>query len=285
MPANLQLTEGTGYLLIGHGTRRQAGQEQFRRLFEQFQAAMSPAVTEMAFLELADPSISQAVARLRERGVECVVTVPVLLFSAGHAEHDIPTAVEQAARESGIRLGAQTPVLQASEAVLALSAMKFRKAVCGQVDDPAVCSSRIACGECQVDYCGQAALTMIGRGSSSVHATRQMRAFTGARMRYTPVPWAQTAFIHGQFPDVNAALDAMQSSPYRLKVVQPHLLFEGLLIEQLRESVAERQRMDPENRWIITEVLGAEGGLANTLAMLARQATKIDELGSSRARA
>ncbi|MCR9291763.1 MAG: sirohydrochlorin chelatase [bacterium] len=262
---------GIGYLLVGHGTRRESGQQQFRRLFEQFERELAPQRCEMAFLELAEPSIEDAMRCLATRGVEWVVCVPVLLFSAGHALEDIPQELERSASDHGLRVLGQTPSLESAPSVLALSAMRFQEAVCGRQAGASCAFDRgqIDCQNCSRSFCEETALTMVGRGSSSPDATRRMRAFTGSRCALTPVPWAQTAFIHAQQPDVPRALDWLQAAPYRQKVVQPHLLFEGLLMDQLREQVAERQLQDGTSRWVITEPLGSDYRLGKTLANLA----------------
>ena len=93
-----------GYLLVGHGTRREAGQAQFRDVFEQFQQFLAPADASLAFLELAEPDIPAGVEALAQRGVKEIVVVPVLLFAAGHAEEDIPSAVGEACSRLGVKL-------------------------------------------------------------------------------------------------------------------------------------------------------------------------------------
>ena len=115
-------------------------------------------------------------------------------------------------------------------------------------------------------------MTMIGRGSNSTSATARMREFTNARCDLTRVAWRQTGFIHAQTPNVQTALDALEQAPQPIKVVQPHLLFEGQLMEQLRLQIAEKQRRDKTANWIITEVLGVDQQLAEMLARMAKQA-------------
>ena len=276
-----------GCLLVGHGTRRAEGQMQLRELFQQFAGQIAPLPAEMAFLELAQPDIFTAVERLALRGVRRIITVPVLLFSAGHAEQDIPAAVQNAASSHKLTVAAQTSVFESAPAVLELSALRFRQAVCvaahlpwlpKECSDQGSSSSDQGSGSsgcqlsCGADYCGQVALLMVGRGSSSAQATEKMRQLTAARRLITPAAWAQTAFIHAQYPDVHAGLDQLQSQPQRLKIVQPHLLFEGELMDQLRRQVAERQQRDATSKWILTKVLGGDDQLSHTLVSLVKQA-------------
>lgn len=271
-----------GYLLVGHGTRKAAGQDQFRVVYSQFEALMQPAPTALAFLELAEPDIPTAIAKLAAMGVKRLITVPVLLFSAGHAERDIPEAVEAAAADLNLHIDRQSPAFECSDPVLALSARRFREAVCyaGSVSTTSTTTTSApassdplespACGGCCLGHvCSQTALLMIGRGSNSAKATEDMRRFTRLRVEQTAVAWHQTGFIHAQKPNVTEALDELAATDFPIAVVQPHLLFEGELIENLRTEVARRQLLQPERRWVITSTLGTDISLARTLAEIA----------------
>ncbi|MEM8735392.1 MAG: sirohydrochlorin chelatase, partial [Planctomycetota bacterium] len=278
-------------LLVGHGTRKSSGQEQFRTVYEQFRECMAPRPTELAFLELAEPDIPTGIRKLAAAGVRQLVTVPVLLFTAGHAMEDIPQAVETACRDLDIAPLVQTGAFESAVPVLELSQFRFQQAACvpgcdpqsiGNDDSPG--DSPRKCGpspECQAcvrskpgSFCSSTALLMIGRGSNSESATQKMRAFTANRCELTPVAWSETAFIHAQSPSVEEGLDRLEAAPQKLKVVQPHLLFDGLLMDQLRRQIAERSARDPRNKWVLTDVLGTDEQLARTLASLSETAAE-----------
>lgn len=287
-------TASLGYLLVGHGTRKPAGADQLRRVYQQFAPRVAPNPSAYCFLELAEPQIGQVVAEMAARGVKRLVTVPLLLFTAGHAEHDIPSAVNAAAARCGIVVQKQTHSLGCSPAMLRLSAQRFQEAVCGvcaAAEDsplgkdasdrnaamgPAVMQANVvqSLPACTVDrcggkYCDRAGLVMIGRGSSSQSATEEMRRFAALRRELTPVGWQETAFIHAQRPAVLQALDALEDSGMPLAVVQPHLLFEGLLMDEIREQVAVRQQRAVNQTWVLTDTLGVDHSLAVALSELA----------------
>jgi sirohydrochlorin ferrochelatase len=113
---------------------------------------------------------------------------------------------------------------------------------------------------------------VIGRGSSSPEATAKTREFCKLRWRLTPTLTAQTAFIHGQTPNVEQALDDCAKTKTEYVVVQPHLLFSGLLMDDLRQQVKQRQLENPQQAWVITETLGADRKLAELLAGRANMA-------------
>ncbi|MCA9127697.1 MAG: sirohydrochlorin chelatase [Planctomycetales bacterium] len=265
--ANIPQSATVGYLLVGHGTRDAFGVAQFLKVHQQMAGLMPKSITACGFLELAEPDISQAVATLAERGVTHLITIPLLLFTAGHAERDIPAAVAQAASRHGLVCLHQVAAFECTPSILSLSALRFRQAVCDSADfSHDTCA---ATSTCLGSHCGRVGLVMIGRGSSSAEATRRMRQFVEMRLRMTPVAWSQTAFIHAQKPSVTEALDELQSCRLPVAVVQPHLLFSGELLNQLREEAARRQILNPGQKWLITAPLGSDESLA---AMLAERA-------------
>jgi sirohydrochlorin cobaltochelatase len=84
-------------LIVGHGTRSDAGAAEFRRLVGQVRdraAGRVPAV-DGGFIELARPSVADAVTRLipAEGGPRPIVAVPLVLTAAGHGKGDIPAAL------------------------------------------------------------------------------------------------------------------------------------------------------------------------------------------------
>ncbi len=258
----------TGYLVVGHGTRSRAGQEQVRTVFTQMQSLGGPdslrgLPAELAFLELAEPDISTAVERLHRIGVERIIVVPVLLFTAAHAQRDIPEAVELAASQFGMVVERHCSSLCLDSSIIALSAERFRQALLTQSDlkpDAGSVESEVA-------------LALIGRGSSSEDATAAMLQFAELRSRVTACNWSSVGFIHAQRPTVDEALDGLAATGLPWLVVQPHLLFEGELIEELRREIEYRQSFSTSQKWILADTLGA--GVQNGDARLAAALCKL----------
>jgi len=248
-------------LLVGHGTRKDSGQDQFRDLYQKFALAVSPMVCELAFLELASPSISQAVQRLAANGrIRRLLVVPALLFTAGHALQDIPRAVRDSLRDLPIQLLGQTQPLECSAEVLQLSAIRFQQAAC-----PTGCLK-----SCGGEVCQKTTWVLVGRGSSSQTAADRMREFCRLRQQWTPVKQAITAFIYGQSPSVTDAFQLASQSDTEIVVVQPHLLFSGLLLDELSQKVAQFGQQNPHQRWLMTHPLGSDQRLAELLAQTVR---------------
>ncbi len=284
-----------GVLVVGHGTRKQEGQKQLLHLTEQISELLPGARVEPSFLELAEPDIASGLSRLYARGCESVFVIPVLLFSAAHAKSDIPDAVADAATELGLRVLGQTASLEVHPSVLALSRIRFDEVL--QIPDgrncpPGGCASgqppNARCDSMDkgnircplADWIrenrgrtNRVALAMVGRGTSDREALDKMRLLTRLRTEDSQVAWSETGFFAGGKPDVDELLDQAAESGCDTVIVQPHLLFEGELVDQLRAKVRARRESKPSPSWWITRSLGADPALARVFLQLLSEAT------------
>lgn len=248
----------TGILVVGHGTRKEAGQREFLTLAEHIAALVPGLAVEASFLELATPDIATGVKRLATSGCQSLVVIPVLLFYAGHARTDIPDAVQEACKVHGLQFAGISQPLDTHPGAIELSEMRFRESIQSIELDM---TRRIQ------DSVG---LAMVGRGTSDESALERMREFTRIRCSRIDVRWNGTGFFAGGEPKVEQLLENGANSASSIVVVQPHLLFDGELMDQLRESVARWQSERPEQVWRLANTLGGEPALAKVfLSILA----------------
>jgi sirohydrochlorin cobaltochelatase len=264
-------------LVVGHGTRNASGAAQLLDLVSQMQKLAPAAIIVGSFLELAEPTISQAIRSLHVQGIERIVVVPVLLFTAAHARQDIPEAVAEAARACGLELVGQSGSLGTHSSVLALSASRYNEVIAlerGATCPPNACA-KVKCSsgvcESQGHVFGSIGLAMVGRGTSDVAALAHMRQLTQLRVAEMNAKRFETGFFAGGQPDVDTLLEQAARWDCDTIIVQPHLLFEGELIEQLRGKVYEMQRDHPDRRWLIARTLGADPKLAEVFLELAAE--------------
>jgi sirohydrochlorin cobaltochelatase len=246
-----------GLLVVGHGTRNSQGVQQLLTLSQQIAEIASPCPVEGCFLELAQPSIEEGVQRLASRGVRRLVTLPILLFEAGHAKSDIPQAVTQAAREAGVLVEGQSPPLGCSAEVLALSHQRLFESIereegrCDRDKLRDLLSGPTSC------------LVMLGRGASDRKAVGAMRRLAVLRQRRCGIPHLKVGFFAAAKPSVTELLGTLPASKYQRLFLQPHLLFPGELMEQLRGKRQELQGNCPQQRYYLAEPLGIQ--LENSL--------------------
>jgi len=94
-------------LVVAHGSRRDASNDEVRRLTDSLRAAAGDdfAQVECAFLELAQPSIPDGIDCCVAEGASEVVILPYFLSAGRHVAKDIPEIVaESSARHPDVSL-------------------------------------------------------------------------------------------------------------------------------------------------------------------------------------
>jgi sirohydrochlorin cobaltochelatase len=240
-------------LLVGHGTRHEQGRSQFLSLAEQVRQQLGLPL-EPAFLELAQPTIEQGIKRLLAESIERLVVAPLLLFAAGHAKDDVPTAVAQALLRCGAgKLSVrQSAHFGCHPLIVELARRRLVAAIGNRAAVPAERTLLIA----------------VGRGSSDESATAEMQAFARLLAASAAIGRVQVAFLAMAQPLVEDVLSKVDDNVILRVIVQPHLLFHGQLIERLHRQVQEIARQRPRQEWIVTRLLAdesAEDDLASPL--------------------
>src|SRR6185437_16145514 len=83
-------------LVVGHGSRDADGGDEFWALAGTIRAAAGELLTGFGFIELASPTVDEAVDDLDARGATEIVSVPLVLLAAGHLKNDGPAAMARA---------------------------------------------------------------------------------------------------------------------------------------------------------------------------------------------
>jgi sirohydrochlorin ferrochelatase len=239
----------SGLLLVGHGTRHPEGRKEFQTLAEKVAAALVPQPVEVAYIELAEPTIGEAFQRLVERGAGQIRVVPLLLFTAGHAKGDIPEGVSQAtALHPGITVDFAPP-FGLDDRILKLSERRHREALAGQAAIPA-----------ELTY-----WLLVGRGSSDLIATQELSSFAAERARRSSLSKFGHCFVAAARPTLLEGLAAAALSETKRIVVQPHLLFRGAVLDEVTAAVARFKSERPGIDWVTAAHLGPEQEVVETV--------------------
>lgn len=240
-----------GILVVGHGTRDPIGAEETAAVTHLLSVRCEGIAVEGAFLELLEPSIATGLARLRGRGCRTVVVAPLLLFAAGHARHDVPDALAEAAAATETCL-VQADVLGIHPAIVALAARRRAEAVAGR--------AAVAVAD-TVDV-------VVGRGSSDGGAEARLTELIAAVDRQSggPRAWRTlTGFVAAARPTVAEAIAAAAAAGPRRVVVRPHLLFSGAVERDVAAAVAAARAAHPVIEWLLAARLGADAAIAAAL--------------------
>jgi len=239
----------TGLLLVGHGTRDAAGLAELFKTARLVRRLLPGVPAELGFLELAEPTIDEAVARLAAAEVRRLVAMPLLLFAAGHAKRDIPAAVAVAVGRYPNLMVEHAGHLGCHESIVELSARRFDESLDGQPPLPTA----------------ETFLLLVGRGSRDPDATAEMNRFVRLRVARTPVGLAENCFLAMAEPSLEEMLPRVAATGYPRVVVQPHLLFAGQLLTRLQDAVSTFASGRPNQQWLITGHLGAEQLVAEAI--------------------
>lgn len=218
-----------GLLLVGHGSRDQAGNGQFLDLARSL-AAAAPWPVEPCFLDHAQPDIPAGFRCLVERGVGHIGVMPLFLFAAGHAKRDVPERL-RALRERypavmvtyGRPLGVEERLVAACAALLGRA----------EQEDLHSRSRR------------ERAVLLVGRGSSDPEATANLYAVADLLQAATGYGTVACAFCDVASPRVSEGLERLVRQGFRQVILLPYFLFRGVLMERLDALLQTWREREP----------------------------------------
>ncbi len=209
----------TTVLLLGHGSRDPQANLEFEELVGVYRRLHPARTIAHAYVELARPSLGEALVALGAAAQpgDRVVVVPLFLFAAGHVKNDLPLALNEArCRFPRVEFFAARAFGPQAELAQLLAERIAR------VDHPAP---------------DRTALIVIGRGSSDPDANSdfcKLVRLLGDGQRYREVV---PAFIGITRPLFDEVLEQVaRGRPERI-LVAPCFLFAGLLVERLSHQL------------------------------------------------
>ena len=264
-------SSGLGVLLVGHGTRDPRGQQEFTELVARLAKSRPDLRVGGGYLEIAQPSIEEAVHQLVSRGARSIVAIPLLLLAAGHAKQDVPEALEFAARQHpglSIRLAGH---LGCHDAMLRLA--HRRRQTARRLTSLGSAEPQPSWGEITASQTidpEDRVLLVVGRGSGDHAAQAELREFARLSGQSTAERHVRTCFLAMARPSLDERIAELAESRFRAIVVQPHILFMGDLLERVQKRIHEAATEDRQRTWYLTHHLGPEDELVETI--LARKA-------------
>ncbi|HTJ96629.1 MAG TPA: CbiX/SirB N-terminal domain-containing protein [Rhodocyclaceae bacterium] len=85
-----------GIVLFGHGSRNPEWAVPFQAIRQEIARQQPDAMVELGFLELMQPTLSDAIAKLAANGADEVVIVPVFISAGSHVREDLPRLAKEA---------------------------------------------------------------------------------------------------------------------------------------------------------------------------------------------
>jgi sirohydrochlorin cobaltochelatase len=222
-------------LIVGHGSREARANEGFEALVAAYRRHRPDVEVAHGYVELARPTLDDALADLCRRHRR-VVVMPLFLFLVGHTKNDLPLALARArAAAPGVEL-------------IATRELGVH---------PTMVEIAFARASLPADA-GRTALVVVGRGSSDPDANAEFYRLARLIGEGRGLGWLLPCFVGIARPLVPETLEmAGRCRPDRL-IVLPYFLFDGRLGDKLRGQVAEWAEHHPWIRTSVAETLGAD---------------------------
>lgn len=235
-------------LIVGHGSRDDAGANEFRAFVATLAPRWPDRVVRGCFLELADPPVIPALEELIATGVRDITVAPCFLFSAGHIKNDVPTAIGVArARHPDVRIryaasfGIEPRLLDVLDERLAEGALA--------PDVPPA----------------ETAVLLVGRGSTDPDANADLFKLARLFWEGRSFGWVEAAFVSLAPPDVPTGIRRCLALGARQVVVAPVFLFTGVLVRRIAAQAAAVAAERPAARVVVLPHLGGHPLLADLL--------------------
>lgn len=85
----------TAVILLAHGSRDPHWLAPFNSLINKIKAQTQTQQVELAFMELAEPSLSEQVTLVANNGAKNIAIVPLFFAEGRHLRHDVPQQIKQ----------------------------------------------------------------------------------------------------------------------------------------------------------------------------------------------
>ena len=212
------MKERYGVMVCGHGSRDEEAVREFLNFAIKLKKLLLQYELDWGFLEFATPVIKSGLDSLREKGIREIMSVPVMLFAAGHAKNDIPSvlnAYQAKYPELSISYGRELGI----DLKLIRAAGERVKEAIEQADGNILPEETL--------------LMVVGRGSSDPDANSNVTKVTRMLWEGLGLGWAETAYSGVTFPLIKPGLEHACRLGYKRIVVFPYFLFTGILVKRI----------------------------------------------------
>jgi cobalt transport protein ATP-binding subunit len=214
-------------LVVGHGSRDADGVDEFWALAETVRAAAGGLLTGFGFIELASPTVDEAIDDLVARGASEIVSVPLVLLAAGHLKNDGPAALARARqRHPHVRFSLARD-LGIEPHVLEIATDRIRDAASDA--DPE-----------------KLGVALIGRGCSDPDACADLWKVSRLLADNRGLGNIEPGFVSVATPSVPETLERLRLLGAATVVLAPFFLFPGVLLNRIYAQAGAWARDHPD---------------------------------------
>jgi sirohydrochlorin cobaltochelatase len=245
------LPENSGIIICGHGSRAKIAEEEFSLLATGLRARFPQLEVEYGFLEYSSPNIHMALDRLIAKGITNIYAVPGMLFSATHAQNDIPSVLITYMQKNpaltikyGQELGLHDEMIMAFQHRIMESIDLDEMPKPGELYDTM--------------------LVVVGRGTSVARANAEASKLTRIVAENMGFGWCETVYSGVTFPSVGRGLEMALKLGFKTIVVAPYFLFSGKLIGRINAYIKKVAADHPDVCFHVADYLRDQSHVINT---------------------
>jgi len=219
----------TTVLLVGHGSRNQAGNQEIQTFQQQWQAQHPDWRIELCYIELADVLLEDGLSRAAQVSSR-VIVVPLIISAAGHVKMEIPEHIEDAREKFPTVEFIYTPHLGSNETLLTVLQNQLKSALKTlAMPDPKTTG-----------------VIILGRGSSDKVANGELAKLARWLFETTEHELVDIAFTGITHPRLETAVQRQVRLGMTQIAILPYYLFTGLLIERIGKQIERLQSQYPQ---------------------------------------
>ncbi|MCP4933289.1 MAG: sirohydrochlorin chelatase [bacterium] len=248
----------TAVLLVGHGSRVAAGNEEIEKFTNIWQARNPSWKIELCFIEFEPITVDMGLANATH-GADRVIVVPLILNAAGHVKMEIPYHIEKARKQYPNVEFVYARHLGANDKLLAILKRNLRKAMM-ELDMPDPKTTGVI---------------LLGRGSSDRVANGENAKLSRYLFEESQHELVDPAFTGISFPRLETAVQRQVKLGMMQIAVLPYYLFSGTLMERIKKQVVRLQSQYPQISFSLASYFGFEDEIFELLDERIVQAKEI----------
>lgn len=213
-----------GILLCGHGSRKTAAIEAFKKLVEILKERYrNEYEVDYGFLEFNHPLYEASVERMYHKGIRQIYALPVILFAGAHAKNDIPyelNTIQTYYPDLRITMGSHIGV---SSFLLDLAKKRIEET---ETALPPL-NRKETC------------LVVVGRGTTDPDANSDVNKLMSLLWEGMGFGFATTGYSGTAYPSVQESLNMVDKLGFKRTIVIPFFFFTGILLDRIYGWVAD----------------------------------------------
>ncbi len=237
---NTMNTEQT-ILLVGHGSRDAAGNEEILKFAQQWRKRLPMQRIEVCFIEFADILIDEGLTTAASHG-KPVMIVPLILNAAGHVKMELPEHIEHARQRHPSIDFIFCQHIGACDGILTILKRNLKKEM-AKLDMPDPLTTGVV---------------ILGRGSSDKVANGEIAKMARWLFEETGHSLIDIAFTGITDPKLETAVQRQAKLEMKQIIVLPYYLFTGVLIERIARQMTRLEQQYPLIHFSLGHYMGFE---------------------------